>query len=80
MHELTNKREHSCTDFSNFIPEVQKTDSQPTEYDSEVEPWQESSFVGKGDLWFDANGERDAFVCSALEKRLGWHSGLDLCV
>ena len=58
-----NHGEDSRTDLPNFVTEVQKADGQATEDDSEIEPGEEGTFVGKEDFGLDASREGNAFAC-----------------
>ncbi len=48
---------------ANAVAEVEEADGETAQDHGEVEPGEESAFVGEEDFGFDASGEGDAFAC-----------------
>lgn len=64
-------REQPRTDQArSVVSEVQQTDGEAAKYDGEIEPGEESSFIGEKDFGLDAGGEGDSFARGGLEERL----------
>ena len=62
----SNECEEACGDLADLVAEVEETDGETAEDDSEVEPGEEGSLVGEEDLGLDTDGEGDAFAWSGV--------------
>lgn len=68
--------EKAGRDTADAVAKVQETDGEAAQDDSEVEPWEEGSFVGEEDFRLNASGERNTLAWLFDISR--WYEGLKL--
>ena len=71
--------EESGGDTANRVAEIEETDGETAENDSEVKPGEEGTFVCEEDFGLDAGGERDALACEEGRRLVDMRSDKDSC-
>lgn len=66
----SHEREQPRRDAAYWVTKVQKANGKATEYDGEVEPWEEGPLIGEENFGLDTCGERNSLAYEDWSERL----------